>query len=147
MHQRLRVTATHLCRIFLAPHLNFNIRFQYSLVSTSVQKQVSYGVSPKRLHIFHTSCTHWFMKLSRFNCWLSPTSWIKSNLSLSAQKAHKHTSICYECFCKDYVLYKTDKIRAVTCPVRTCGSAAIKSLYVLPLPCYIIPEELSVPLV
>ena len=31
------------------------------------QKQVSYGVSSKRLHIFHTSCTHWFMKLSRYN--------------------------------------------------------------------------------
>ena len=37
MYQRLRVTATHLCRIFLAPHLNFNICFQYSFVSTSAK--------------------------------------------------------------------------------------------------------------
>ena len=92
MYQRLRVTATHLCRIFLAPHLNFNICFQYSLVSTSTQRQrqVSYGVSSKRLHIFHTSCTHWFMKLSRFNdSIICPLDKIKSEL-ISSKSTQAH---------------------------------------------------------
>ena len=44
---------------------------------------------------------------------------IKSDLS--AQKAHKHSPVCYERFCKNYVLYKNDKFRVSAYPVHTYG--------------------------
>ena len=44
---------------------------------------------------------------------------IKSDLS--AQKAHKHSPVCYERFCKNYVLYKNDKFRVSDYPVHTYG--------------------------
>ena len=44
---------------------------------------------------------------------------IKSDLS--AQKAHNHSPVCYERFCKNYVLYKNDKFRVSAYPVHTYG--------------------------
>lgn len=56
MYQRLRITATHLCRIFLAPYLNFNIIFQYFLVYTSTKKAkagISWRIRKVAPHIPH----------------------------------------------------------------------------------------------
>ena len=54
-----------------------------------IGKQTALGVSSKRLHIFHTSCTHLSIKLSRYTYRLTPVFWIKSTSDLSVQKAHK----------------------------------------------------------
>ena len=62
MYQRLRVTATHLCRIFFAPHVLY--AFAYEIVKVHLQAPACFG--------------------------------IKSTLDLSTQKAHNHTSVCYE---------------------------------------------------
>ena len=88
------------CQTFIAHCLNFNTRFQHSLVCTSTQKMEagsSWRVRIAAPHIPHVPYvfTYSIIKVHTPTCVGGQKTlclfWIKSILDLPAQKAHKHS--------------------------------------------------------
>ena len=134
MYQRLRVTATHLCRIFPAPHLNFNICFQYSFVSTSAkgksrclmaypQSGSTYSTRPVRIGLWNCQGT-----IADIVCILDK---IKAEI-VSLKKHISTLPSAMNGSVKNYVLYQNDKIKVVIYPVHIFLELEIKLFLCMP---------------